>query len=434
MTDMKKQQELMEMIERLLAGNVDVARDDSPHGTRDEELQKLMSLAEELSAGKAEPTPEFEERLEGRLAELMAESAVPDKAEADARGARTASSDSGKVRWAPSWLTMPRIAAVAAALVISLGLVGVTGALIRGGYQGKTSAETSAVSQNRATENGTLSKEQTADSPAPQGTVESAVGDASGLAAPGGTAASDGAGESTVAPLPSSQRIIQTADYRIEIVPGEFDDKYAQISAVAIKYGGYVISGDARMGNDGLKNGSISIRVANTSDNFNKAQAEIDGLGNVTSRKISGQDVTEEYVDLQSRLRNAEAQEAQYLALMQRAQTIEEILSVQSRLAQVQSEIEQIKGRMKYMEGRTDFATISIDLRETGEGTPADDGGTDWGFVDSIRYAGWLSVQTVNFVIVALGVIVPLVILGGGLALLIYRVIQKRRAGRNNGD
>ena len=74
------------------------------------------------------------------------------------------------------------------------------------------------------------------------------------------------------------------------------------------------------------------------------------------------------YVDLQSVCVTPEAQETQMLELMKKAQTIEEILTVQSRLAEIQSQIEQIKGRMKYMESRTDFATITVDLRETKEG------------------------------------------------------------------
>ncbi|MDO8735973.1 MAG: DUF4349 domain-containing protein [Thermoleophilia bacterium] len=444
---MNKQQELMEMIERLLAGQNDaesgaVSRtggttgaEDSSAGTasHDEELDRLLALAEEIGEGRPEPTKEFQEHLAKRMAELSTQSSVAGASSIDGSKNSGVTIDAGKIRWLPGWLTMPRIAAATAALVIALGLAGVTGALIRGGYQGKTTADTSAVSQSRAEGDNTQTPEQVIGGSAPQRTGEIAVDDAAEYAAPDSATSSGSTGAPAVAPLPSTQRIIQTADYRIEIVPGEFDEKNAQISAIALKYGGYVVSGDTRMGSDGLKTGSITIRIANANDNFTRAQTEVDGLGNVTSKKISGQDVTEEYVDLQSRLRNAEAQEAQYLSLMQRAQTIEEILTVQSRLAEVQSEIEQIKGRMKYMEGRTDFATISVELRETGEGGQPDDDGTNWGFVDSIRYAGWLAVQTLNFVIVSLGVIVPLLLIGGGSALLAYRIIQKRRARRDTG-
>ena len=197
-----------------------------------------------------------------------------------------------------------------------------------------------------------------------------------------------------------------------------------------------MVSGDTRTGGDELKRGNITIRVTSANDSFTKAQAEIDGLGKVTSKKISGQDVTEEYVDLQSRLRNAEAQEAQMLELMKRAQTIEEILTVQSRLADIQSQIEQIKGRMKYMESRTDFATITVDLRETRDGGGETDngGGTDWGFVSSLKYAGWLSVQTVNFVIVALGVIIPVTLMALVIYLLVYRLVIWQRHRRHSGQ
>jgi len=427
MTDMKKQQELMDMIERLLAG---AARSGA---ARYEELNRLLALAEELSSGQPEPSAEFQERLSSRLAELRTESRGSEPASAERSRVREDADASGKLKWLPSCLSMPKIAAVAAALVVGLGLVGMTGALIRGDYQGRNTADTSAVGQSRGADENSQTMEKAVGSVTPGVAGEIATDDAAGYAAPDVAGSSGTAGGTSVAPLPSTQRIIQTADYRIEIVPGEFDEKYARISAIAIKYGGYVVSGDSRMAGDKLKSGSITIRVANVNDNFTKAQAEVDGLGTVTSRKISGQDVTEEYVDLQSRLRNTEAQEAQYLALMQRAQTIEEILTVQSRLADVQSQIEQIKGRMKYMEGRTDFATITMDLRETSDGAePEEDDGTNWGFVDSIEYAGWLAVQTLNFVIVALGVIVPLTVMGGGLALLVYRFARKRRARKGN--
>lgn len=428
MTDMNKQQEIIEMIERLLAGEtVDDVRSTSNNSA---DIDTLLALAAELGAGKAEPSTGFRERLDARLAELRATDRAQEAEAASSRIDRDRNGNT-KLRWLPSWMSMPRIAAVAAALVIGLGLVGMTGALIRGGYQGKTTADTSAVSQNRDAGDDSLPMEKSG-SAEPGRAGEVATDAATGFAAPDSAGSSGTTGGTSVAPLPSTQRIIQTADYRIEIVPGEFDEKYAKITEIAVRYGGYVVSGDSRMVGDELRNGSITIRVANASDNFTKAQAELDGLGTVTSKKVSGQDVTEEYVDLQSRLRNAEAQEAQYLALMQRAQTIEEILTVQSRLAEVQSEIEQIKGRMKYMEGRTDFATITVDLRETGDGEePGEDDGTDWGFVDSIEYAGWLAVQTLNFVIVALGVIVPLALMAGGLALIAYRLMQRRQAKRD---
>lgn len=392
MTDDRKQQELIDMIERLLAGEtVETA------GVREKELEKLLAIAAELNERRPESSPQFEESLEARMAELKTATAVanddtvgasPDDGVA-APGVATGTSIGGK-SWLRVWLSRPRFAAVAAALVIGLGVVGMGGAIIRGGYQGKTATVSDVVSDTRTPADDVKALENATGQSAAGRSGEIAAGDTAGYAAgspASGTAGSDStagtAGAGSVAPLPSTQRIIQTADYQVEVAQGEFNDKYSQISAIATKYGGYVVSGQA---------------------------------------------VTEEYVDLQSRLRNAEAQETQMLELMKKAQTIEEILTVQSRLAEIQSQIEQIKGRMKYMESRTDFATITVNLRETKEGvSETESGGTNWGFIDSLKYAGWLAVQTLNFVIVALAVIVPLTLMGGGLAILFYRLAQWRR-------
>jgi Flp pilus assembly protein TadB len=79
----------------------------------------------------------------------------------------------------------------------------------------------------------------------------------------------------------------------------------------------------------------------------------------------------------------------------------------------------------------TDYATMTVylfeeDVENTDE-KQDDDDGIDWRFVESIKYAGWLAVQTVNFVIIALGVIVPSFILIAIVALVAYRLVLRRR-------
>ncbi len=400
MTDDKKRQELTDMIERLLAGESVEAT-----GADAEEIQKLMLLAGELKAGAPVPSTEFEKRLRSGLG------GAPEAGGATAMASR---------RWLPGRLTLPTVAAAAAVLVIGLAIAGLTVSLIHGGYRGGTAADSNAVALPEAitADAGT----QQPDSAAAAASGQAGMGVASGQAQTAANAAGPAAsGDSNpVQPLPPGQKVVQSADYRIEIAPGEFNDKYSQITALAAKYGGYVVSGDTRSAGEGLASGVISIRIVNTADNFARAQAEIDGIGNVVSRKISGQDVTDDYVDLQSRLRNAPAEEAQLLELMQKAQTVDEILMVQSRLSDIRSQIEQIQGRIKSMESRTDFATISVDLRETA-GAEEPSNGIDWGFVESMRYAGWLSVQTLNFVIKALGLIIPIALLAAILYLLSAR-------------
>jgi hypothetical protein len=107
--------------------------------------------------------------------------------------------------------------------------------------------------------------------------------------------------------------------------------------------------------------GWVSIRIP--SDKFDQALSELRAMAvRVTSESTSTQDITEEYVDLESRLRNAEATESQYLALLGRAEEVEDILKIYESLSQIRYEIEQIKGRMQYLEQISAMSLISINL------------------------------------------------------------------------
>jgi hypothetical protein len=86
------------------------------------------------------------------------------------------------------------------------------------------------------------------------------------------------------------------------------------------------------------------------------------GLGKVESETSSSQDVTEEYVDLDANLRNLQASESAILRLMDRAQRIEDVISLQRELTNVRGQIERIQGRKTYLERRTDMATVSLSL------------------------------------------------------------------------
>jgi hypothetical protein len=83
----------------------------------------------------------------------------------------------------------------------------------------------------------------------------------------------------------------------------------------------------------------------------------------VLSRGVSGDDVTEEFVDLSSRLRNLEATRDRLLELLARADQVEDALQVNQALSDVQGQIEQIQGRMKYLRESAAFSTISAELR-----------------------------------------------------------------------
>lgn len=418
MNDTNEQRQLLEAIERLLAGEtVDL------EGMADEERQQLLQLASDLRESRPQPSAQFAERLESRI--MQDASATTEHLKQPVKklkeGGKPASGG-----WLPPWFTLRRVAAVSAALVIGLGIAGLTGTLI-----GERGADTNGDSGRVAEVADELKAEPDT------GPVESmrldddaavAAGSPEGIAEGQTTAGSAG----TSGAIPEVRQVIQSADYEIEVSAGEFNEKYDRITELAAKYGGYVVSADTTASDeeDVIDSGTVTIRIADTGDNFTQAMSELDELGKIVSRDVSGEDVTDQYVDLQSRLRNAQAHEASLLALMERATTVEEMLMVEGELNVVRAEIEQLQGQINYIENRSDYAAITIDLYEedAAAGDRDEDNGTDWGFVDALEYSGWLAVQTVNFVIMALGIVIPVAILLTLVTAVIYRVIMHRRS------
>ena len=79
--------------------------------------------------------------------------------------------------------------------------------------------------------------------------------------------------------------------------------------------------------------------------------------------KVTGQDVTEEFMDLEARIKNQKALELQFLEIMKRAGKVDDALSVQTQLAQVRTEIEKLEGRRRFLENQASLSTINVTLQ-----------------------------------------------------------------------
>ncbi len=136
-----------------------------------------------------------------------------------------------------------------------------------------------------------------------------------------------------------------------------------QITSLAETSEGYVVS--SRVWKSGEKLiGSISIRIP--ADDYTSVMEILRTMAvEVLQESTNSSDVTEEYVDLTSKLDNLEATETQLLAIMEKAETVEDILEVQAQLTKVRGEIEQTKGRMQYLERTSAMSLIDIQLQES---------------------------------------------------------------------
>ena len=160
------------------------------------------------------------------------------------------------------------------------------------------------------------------------------------------------------------QKIIKNGSLRLTV--DRVTDALGRVTAIATARGGFVQQSSSSERGDGKHEGSISLRVP--AKEFDATMADVKAIATVVNfESASGQDVTEQYTDLQAQLRNARAQEEEYLRIMKKADTVEDILKVQERLGYVRGQIESLEGRVKYLENVTSFSTITASLSEEPE-------------------------------------------------------------------
>lgn len=220
-------------------------------------------------------------------------------------------------------------------------------------------------------------------------------------------------------------KIIKAAAASIEVAKGTFEENMVKVTKIAELMGGYVSNTESYSDADGkLTSGRIVIRVPG--EKFNTAIDEIKKAGELKSISISGQDVTQEYVDLGSRLKNFEAQEKVLLDLMSKSTNVKDSIEVQKELSNVQGEMEVIKGRMNYLDNMVGFSTIDVIVAEPTVAPPVQGGG----FVNAIKRGAEGAIKVLNGLAFFLVAISPILVLAGIVLLIVWGSIRSRNKKR----
>jgi Domain of unknown function (DUF4349) len=247
------------------------------------------------------------------------------------------------------------------------------------------------------------------------------------------------AGESQASQQVAVERkIIRDADIQLEVAsPAEGQRK---LGAIAEAHGGFVVTSEARLQDRDARDAQpleiVNVQLRVPASHFDAALAEIRAVGTrVRAEKQTGKDVTEEFIDLDARLRTQRALEAQFLEIMKRAEKVSDALEVQTQLATVRMEIERVEGRRRFLENQAALSTINATLQPPASFVSVNSSGFFYSiksaFGDGIEIAAAIVLGIIRFGIALLPVLLLVVL---PLALLWRYLIRPRLRRRPKTD
>ncbi len=223
------------------------------------------------------------------------------------------------------------------------------------------------------------------------------------------------------APIPMDvpRQVVSTADLGVEV--GDIAAATGRAGQLAVEAGGFVSSSDERR-TAGDRSGRVTLKVPG--DRFDRLVTAVADLGDLRSKQVTTDDVTDQVVDLDARLRAQQASADRLQQLIARAATVTEVVGVEAELAKRTSEVEALEGKIRVLRDRVDLATLSVAFsspaaESSHAGLP--------GFLSGLR-GGWRAMRVTAVVGSAvLGALLPWLALLGTLGLALTVWLRRRR-------
>ena len=226
----------------------------------------------------------------------------------------------------------------------------------------------------------------------------------------------------------SDRKIIKNIYLSLETQ--EFDTAISEIRALVERMGGYVESSDIT-GTSLRDKGQYSTRYASftariPAEKLNSTVDELGSLCNIRNRSENVSDITDTYFDVDGRLNSLRVQEERLLSMMEQAEKLEDMITIESALADVRYEIESLTGQLNRMDSQVSYSTLNIDLSEVVEYTEQRIQPKTFGervaetFADSLAFIRRFGQELVLFVVAAL----PVLVVYGGIVLIIVLIIR----------
>ena len=233
--------------------------------------------------------------------------------------------------------------------------------------------------------------------------------------------------------LPQGRKFIITMN--IDAETDDLDSALERLSAALGEVNGYIqdqniYNGSAYYGGR-YRSASLTLRIP--AENLDQFESSVESLSNVTSASRSSEDVTLQYVDPESRVNALKTEQDRLMELLSQAETMADLLEIESRLTQVRSDLESYTSQLKVLENQVDYATMYLSLSEVKEYTPVAEKSRlqkiGEGFVKSLKDLGNGILDIGVWVLVKLPYFAVIGLIGFGVYRLVKKLWRKKGTG-----
>lgn len=239
----------------------------------------------------------------------------------------------------------------------------------------------------------------------------------------------------------SSDKIIYTGSATVETQ--KFDETVAAVEKLTEDIGGYIQSSNvngrdfyaSQYGDSAFRTAYYELRVP--VDRFRSFMDGLSELGNVPYSSINADNITEQYTDIEARLKSCQAEETRLLELLDKADTVDEMLQIESYLSDVRYEIESYTAQIKNWDSRISYSTVSLSIQEVSLYTDSSPADVNYGtqlknsLVSSAK-AVWLFLKNLlKFIIAALPVLAVVAVIAVPVLFIVRSVVRKRKNNKS---
>lgn len=219
--------------------------------------------------------------------------------------------------------------------------------------------------------------------------------------------------------------IIKTGTMNLEV--DRFDDAEARLNESVKKFGGYVSNSSSSQNTGGKKSGTLTLKVP--AEKFDVFIGEVSSFGKVLNQNIQSKDITEEYVDLEARLKTQKELEERLIKLLNdKASKLAEVIEVEEKLASVRQKIESIDAKMRILKSQSDLSTLTVSVYEPSMLETSSGGGFFYELWQAVKKGikGFTNVLAASITILI--AIIPIVIFVLIIIWLVRKIFFRKKA------